>query len=227
MANSEKLPDEALAVVAAQVGERIAGVAGDLLRQLSQTPALNSNVTDNTGESEPTAQPNIKMGASFAVWMLGADSVLLGARKGADLLDLAKATGHAHHQIKFDGQALAYARSLPLGDKPIDRSLCELSVSALAEEIQKAMHWSDENVSDDYLTRLLIVPAYHVRAFWFVKEDEEQALERTANAETAPESFVYILSAPARFRTLKPAQRLGSKDFLKALLDETVITGYR
>lgn len=214
MANTERLPEEALASIALQVGERIAGVAGDLLTPPPDINTLNANPSDMDIGSEERAAPSLDLGENFAVWMLGADDVRRGAQTSIDLMELARNTGQWHHQIRFDGKSLAYARSMLMGDEPESRSLCELSVSALAEEIQKALDWSDDEVPDDYLMRLLIVPAYHVRAFWFISEKNRN-------------SFVYVISAPAQLEKLQLNTQLRSHEFLKALDGARPITGYR
>lgn len=213
MANAEIVLDKKiLAVLTGQINERIASVAGKLL-----TPqGMNSLQTDSaelaeTDKEQVRRKVEIDLGETFAVWMLGGAAINRGVRSREDLMTLAKDTGSWHHQIRFDHKGMAYARSMALKDKA--RTLCELSVSALAEEIQRATDWSDQNVSDEYLMRLLLVPSRQVRAFWFI----DQANRR---------SQVYVTNAPARIKKLKKHVLLSSEEFLEALGKER-ISGYR
>jgi hypothetical protein len=157
----------------------------------------------------------IDLGETFAVWMLSPDQIEYGAKQGEDLIKLATDTGHWHHQIRFEGKGMAYARSMPSGENGTNESwkLCELGVSALAKEIQEAADWSDENISDDQVMRLLTVPSRQVRAFWFIDEASQT-------------SSVYIITAPSYFKKIRKKSSMSSSEFLNALADEPEISGY-
>ncbi len=199
MANAEKVSNEALVSVVAQINKRIASVARDLL----------------TKEASEGAIPRkIDLGETFAVWALRTDKIRSGVEKDEDLVKLAANTRHWHHQIRFDGKGLAYARSKPGEGEGNERwKLCELGVSTLAAEIQAASEWSDDNVPDDYLMRLLVVPSRQVRAFWFIDEPNQT-------------SHVYIINSPPYFKDVWKKRSMSSREFLTALAAERPISGY-
>jgi hypothetical protein len=215
MANAEKVPKAALAAVVGQINQRIAGVARNLLNEKADPNllSLESSISPRS-EAQPVVQ-KIDLGETFAVWVLAPEQIYSGARQGEDLVKLAADTGHWHHQIRFEGKGMAYARSMRGDENEGNESwrLCELGVSVLAEEIQAAAEWSDANMSDDYVMRLLMVPSRQVRAFWFIDEAKQT-------------SSVYIITAPPYFKKLRKKTRMSSSEFLTALASEREISGY-
>lgn len=190
MAHTENLSKDILASVANQIGSSMSSFTGPKL--LSAT--------------------SIELTENFSVWSLGADSVCASAQTKTDLQQLAMPTGRWHHQVKFDGAAEAFARSTPLGADPNSWSLREFFVSPIAEKIDKTVDWVDQNTSDDFLVRLLIVPAYQIHAFWLTEDGE-------AN------SYVVIVDAPVQYETIQPFHLYKSQEFLDNLLREQHIVG--
>lgn len=187
MAHADPFPTAALDVVSRQVGSRLAGVVPDDLIQ---------NVP-------------IELAESFAIWMLALDAT---TRANEDLSHLARRTGRWHHQVRFGGQARAFAWSMPYGPDPTDWSIEQVSFSPIAERIDAAVEWIDQNVPDDPLVRLLVVPSYYLHAFWLHQDEWDRVLviDRPEQYERVPYG---VLSAPG--------------DFLEALAREPHAVGVR
>jgi hypothetical protein len=151
MARTQELPAEVRAALARQIGPQI----------------VNLFPPDQwkTGRAE--------LAESFPVWMLPANAL---AHPNADLAELALPTGDWHHQVKLDGQARAFARSRPLGADADSWRLTEFFPASLAGAVEEAIGWVDANVPQDWLVRLLVVPAYNLTAFWFVEARASQVL---------------------------------------------------
>lgn len=155
MAHSDTLPIDTAKAIASQVGQRLASVA---------TPARLA---------APAGPPGPDLGETFSVWVLGLDAV---TRSHEDISKLAVQTGRWHHQIRYGGRPQAFARSVPTGPKPDDWAVTQLFESRVAERIDEAVDWVDQNVQGDPLVRLLIMPAYYLHAFWLVEPDQSQLL---------------------------------------------------
>ena len=145
----------------------------------------------------------------FAVWVLKTDDLGSAVKDGKDLSKLATDTNRWHHQIKFSGGSLAYARSAPSDNEMTHASLSKLSVSSLAKHIDEAVKWVDKNVRNKPSVRLLAVPAYHVNALWWIDE--------------AGDSQVRVL--PGRFT--KEAQTFDSQGFLTFLEGKPRVFGIK
>lgn len=163
-------------------------------------------------DARPRQAESVDLCETFEVWMLGAHQLAAGAKTGSDLAQLAKPTKHLHHQIKQGGQALCSATSSE--EEANTPHLSEMSLSPLVEKIDRAIDWLDHQsgLEDDPLVRLLVIPAYHVNAFWLV-------------GEAGSESRVVVLDAPAQFQNLPLLKVLGSREFIAALLKERQAVG--
>jgi hypothetical protein len=110
---------------------------------------------------------DITLGDSFALWRLGAEKVGAADVQGwPDLLKLANKLDLWHHQIRVNGKAMAYLHSAPSSTS----STSALFVSPVASSIDKGFAWIRNNVHDNFLVRLLEIPAYHVVTFWMIDE---------------------------------------------------------
>ena len=185
MAHADTLPNDVIDTVAAQIG---AGAAMSLGAAVLQ-------------------KKSVELTESFAVWALGADAV---PKSGTDLTQLARQTGRWHHQIKLDGKAESFARSMPLGPNAANWSVREMFESEIAKKIDDGIEWVDRNVKGDPLVRLLIVPAYHVHAFWLKEGDASQVL---------------VVDMPQGFTKLQTGKLYTAKEFLEALAQEQHIVG--
>src|SRR5262249_39997729 len=132
-----------------------------------------------------------------------------------DLGDLVKLTGRRHHQLKFQKEALAYARSLVNEEE----TLCQLFATKLAPKVQDAIEWLDAHedkfAEGTWRVRLVTVPTYHTHAFLI------QQLENGSDVSTG-DSFIFVVSAPD---WNLPQQLLGTREFLLAFQDNVPIIG--
>jgi len=180
MAHADSFPDDALDTVAAELGRE---------PWLSASEAMR-----NAGR--------VYIAETFAVWTIGADAVTRGETPFADL---ARHTGRWHHQIKYAGEARAYARSTPLGPHASDWSLLSVFESDIARKIDEAIDWVDQNVRGDPLVRLLTCPAFYVHAFWLTGQGYDEVL---------------VVDMPREFAHLQPLTLYAPKDFLENLAME-------
>ena len=180
MAHTESIPVNTVNAIAHQVGQRLATVA---------TPALLAAQAGTLGET-------------FSVWVLGLDAT---TKSNEALEKLAIQTGRWHHQVRYGGRAQAFARSVPTGPKPEDWSVTQLFESHIAEQIDKAIDWVDGNAQGDPLVRLLIMPAYHLHAFWLLDQENSELL---------------LVDMPDGYTRLKYETFYSPKDFLETLAQE-------
>ena len=156
------------------------------------------------------AGAQIAMGLTLEVWVLEADATII--QPTDDLKQLARPAACWHHQVVINGVTESYARSTPFGAEPKSWRVVEIFESQLAERIDRAMGWVIENVPDDPLVRLLIVPAYELHAFWLITEAEVEQ--------------VFVIDCPAQFTNLRSDQLFESQNrFLEALRREPHIVG--
>lgn len=185
MAHADNLPKDVIDAVAAQIGANAGRAFGPNMLQAK----------------------SVELTESFAIWALGADAI---TKSGTDLSLLAHQTGRWHHQIKLDGKPELFARSMPLGPEAANWSVREMFASSVAKKIDDAIDWVDRNVKIDPLVRLLIVPAYHLHAFW-LKEGEG--------------SQVLVVDMPQTYTKLQGARLYTAKEFLDTLAQEQHIVG--
>jgi hypothetical protein len=152
---------------------------------------------------------SFELAEAFPIWLLPLDAL---RKKEPELANLAENTGAWHHQIKVDGQARFVARSTMPEGNPAMLQLMELSPSPLAERIDNAITWTDENVQDDAEVRLLLVPAFNLTAFWFVG---------------GPMSRVLVVDAPLYPGEVPMDRLLASKEFIELLHSLPPIKGRR
>ncbi|HVF48889.1 MAG TPA: hypothetical protein VNA19_02305 [Pyrinomonadaceae bacterium] len=175
-----------------------------------------------TRGEEPTTTPppnEIRCGESFSLYTLGTDGIRAykqpedGDGGGDPLADLAKNTGRWHHQIKFDGVAKAFARSVIDESEPKSSSVREFFSSPLAESIERAIKWIDRHVEDKLLVRLLTVPSYRIEAFWLSDEKTNQGR-------------VLVIEAPPGFAELPLDRLISSQQFLEVLSNNIPSAGF-
>jgi hypothetical protein len=184
VAHPDALPVDTVKAIADQIGQRLASVA---------TPAQLA---------APAGPRGPELGETFSVWLLGLDAV---TKSHEAIEKLAIQTGRWHHQVRYGGRAQAFARSLPVGPKPDDWSVTQLFESRVAERIDAAIDWVDQNVLGDPLVRLLVMPAYHLHAFWLVDEKTSQLL---------------VVDMPDSYTRLRCKTLYSPKEFLDNLAQE-------
>ena len=185
MAHVKQLQDEALDAIATQVGK----LYPLLFNKKSQSYQL------------------VELAETFEVWFLPAKSIVIDSN---DLLHLAKPTERWHSQIHISDQPKLVARSLSLGDDPSNWSVTELSEGDLAESIDQAIYWVDENVKNDPLVHVLEIPAFYITALWLIGDLESE---------------VFIAKLPNDSQVLERSTLYSSQDFLEALRQEQPIIG--
>jgi hypothetical protein len=140
MARTDPLPPAALQKIATQVGQRLSPTAAEHL------------------EAGGTAQ----IGENFLVFMLGLDAI---RRPAGRLAERVRPTGHWHHQIHHGTQVREFARSSASASAATP-DVTEVTTSDAAARIDDAIRWIDQNVHDDAVARMLVVPAYYLTCFW-------------------------------------------------------------
>jgi hypothetical protein len=201
MADAERISERDLKEIAAKVGNRLWALMD---RKIPEDAA-------------------IELGESFSLWMLETEKIKQA--DWPDLRELVKPTHRWHHQIKIDGKGVAFARSTPPKDSQGSHYITELFApspdardenpqASLAERIDEAIDWIDQNVKQDYLVHLLAVPAYQVNAFWLFDLSRH-------------ESQVVVIDSPPEFEELKRGKLFTSRQFLEAISKERIepITG--
>lgn len=184
MAHADPFPSDVLGTVAAELGHQLCTIGAP---------------TDQGG--------TVEIRETFAVWFLGADAV---TNASVDIAELAVSPGQWHHQIWWDRQAKAFARSVPLGPAPTDWRVTALFESDIAKSVQEAIQWVDANVNGDPLVRLLVCPAFYLHAFWLFGQEGSQIL---------------IVDMPADFVYLKGQTLYSSGEFLRNLANENYSPG--
>ncbi|MDQ1728922.1 MAG: hypothetical protein QOD33_1047 [Pyrinomonadaceae bacterium] len=146
---------------------------------------------------------------SFAVYMLSEEKLNRAINSGMDLSyrDFWN-TRRCHHQIKTNGVPTGYARSARLDDG--STNISQLLVSDLARAFDAAIAWlnqfeadNPEYVKTNPLVRVLVVPAYHVHAFWLFHE-------------ASGRSDMLVIDAPTEMAQLNGDRLLSSREFLNA-----------
>lgn len=184
MATFKFLPDDVLEAISISVGKQLAVV-------LPATLGANQEVN---------------LFETVEIWILEAGTL---TDQTNDLKRLAKPTGRWHHQIKVGNQPQAFAQTRPLGPDPESWSLVSVCASELAQKIDETIALVDEQHLDG-IVRLLVVPAYHLHAFWIV--DVEQR--------------VIVIDCPAEYLSvLTPRRLFSAEEFLGGLRSVRHIEG--
>jgi len=167
---------------------------------------LASQVGDKLGPKSTTALTNgvhVELAETFDVWFLGRTAI---KQQYARLSELAHRTGYWHHQVKYDGKAKEYALSRTFGPGVRDWEIRAVMSSALAGEIDKAIHWIDkQDVTGDPLVCLLSIPAYHMTAFWFRAKKKDE---------------IVVVDQPKSLKHLKKDHLYKEQEFLTLLAHE-------
>jgi hypothetical protein len=208
MAKTNTLPNDTRVEIARQIGERM--MAGDD----DDAPILSF---ESISSQDTPSNPAIGLTESFEVWRLSPGAVRRFERGKCGLGVLAKRTESLQHQIRLANGDLAFATSSSSSNSDGSWLVEEIFVSPIAKAIDKAIEWTDENIPDDKMTRLLTAPAYHVTALWFVNEDDQ--------CEADLGGDVLIVTAPSDSPQLEPLKLLDSDTFLEILRQRPVGIG--
>lgn len=144
----EKLPDDALEAIVAQVGRLY--------------PVLDNSVTRD--------QPPAALTETLPVSTLSTDAIDTG--KG-NLSELAQDTYRWHSQILIDGKPEGVARSTVSLDGDVSGwAVKQVLKGDLAKTVDDAIRWIDAEVATDPLVHILEVPAFFITALWLINGQE-------------------------------------------------------
>ena len=180
--------------------DSVAQQIGELLGEVAEPSLLN-------------AQP-IELRETLEVWALGLDALAHGSASGKNLSQFARPTGRRHHQITFDGNPAAFARS-SVSEAGCNPVVEELFTSPLAAKLDAAMEWVDQNVSGEPSARLLVVPARYLHALWLTGGANEAG--HVLIVETAGTQQTQSGDAVNGFQNPQVYQLLEERKFLKYL----------
>lgn len=177
MAHAPEIPQAALQSIARQIGERL-------------TPP---------GMATLSAGQPLEITESFPVFMLGLDAV---RQRPDNLRNVALQTGVWQHQLRHGVAAMEIARSIEPGAAGAQWQLQEVVTSPSAGRIDEAITWIDQNVPEDAIANLLVVPAFYLSAFWLKLPERDD---------------VIIFDMPEGLGGLRLFERYSAKDFIQAL----------
>src|SRR5687767_1390328 len=118
MVHTDSIPPKALVSIADQIGRRLPSIL----------------------DAETLTGLEIELAETFQLWVVGAESIARTGTNESDLSGLARQTDRWHHQITFNGEARAIARS-HCDEREENCRLSELFMSPLAAKIQRATAW--------------------------------------------------------------------------------------
>ena len=164
-------------------------------------------------EAEPAS--SYIFGETFTIYFLDPVTAQSAESKSHDLSQLAQPADRRYHQLRYQGQPIAYAHSIPSsGDE-----VCQLMVSNYAQHVGRAMKRLDEieKTNEKYAAlktsvRMLAVQAFNVTAFWIYDE-------------SVGESDILVISAPSSMTSLQTNDLMNSSGFLEAFAKEPPIRG--
>ena len=171
-----------------------------------------------TGSPSATAD-SFELGEQFLMAFLDDKKIRDANSLNQDLSNLVTPTGRRHHQLKYNKNALAYARSLIEKQE----TLCQLFATKLAPKIQDAIEWLDKHEDEfagTWRVRLVTVPTYHTHVFLI------QELENGSDVSTG-ESYILVVSAPEWMQKLPSQTLMRTREFLMAFQSKVPIIGVR
>lgn len=181
-------------------------------QQIAEAIQLTADIRFLADESVPP-----KLERTLALWGIRPDA-LSALMKGADperLGDWAYPLERWHHQLKFDTENHAFARSKVSPESLAEVEFRQLSMSAIAQEIERAIEWVEQNLQKepakyglpspyDPVIRLLEIPSSRVTALLLFDEAHD-------------DTRILIIKALLGGDSLRPGTLLGSVEFLKLL----------
>jgi len=148
----------------------------------------------------PTAK-YFELGETFETWMLERENITTFTPSDKTMVDFAKDTQRLHHQIFEDDHPKMYARSKRQHTGHLQ--VVSLLISDLADDIDTASIWIDENIENEFNVRLLSIPAHYIHAFWLTKDGNDERF--------------YLVQFPSTFKSLKKNRLYNTHDFLNLL----------
>lgn len=206
MVFTRTLPTDVLNSIAEQIGGRLQPIDGK--RQFFRS------------DGRELPDQGLSVGESFEVWKFIPDALEEIADGNLDITKLVRRAGLWHHQLRQENEALAFARSRPLGSDAASWSVRDIFVSDLAQAVDDAIAYVDEqNLPDDVEVRLISMPRQQLEAFWFVSEGDQRQQQWN--------NQVLIVRAPERIKEFAPLKQMSSESFLAALITKERGMGVR
>lgn len=179
----------------------------EMTQKMSEAAGLSESLSGFDAVTSPS--PAFTLEETFEVYMLGTNLIDRAIESGKDLIDFAKPTHRSHHQVKINNAPVGFARSL-IDD---ERQVSQLFISDLAKAYDRSIKWletfeaeHEDLTTEDRLVRVLIVPAYHVHAFWLFSQELRK-------------SELLVIEAPAELKRLETNRLLSSREFFEAFKD--------
>jgi hypothetical protein len=185
MAHADTISEDVLKAVAAKIGREV-------LRVFTF--------------AEPT---NVKfeLSETFLLYQLKTWEIRAGQ---CDVERLLLSTHRWHHQIRVNGEAQGFARTLEGGPNASDWTVREVYASPIAGKIDTAVKWVDAHLSGDPIVRLLIAPEYQLHAFWL---------------HEGPQDGFLVADKPRSYLKLEYGKVYSPREFLATLAGEQPATG--
>jgi hypothetical protein len=137
--------------------------------------------------------PPMAMAENFRVWTLDPQAAVTS---GGRLRNIAKPTGHWHHQLRHSGAPEQYARSMQHGPNAEDWRVVGFVTSQTAAAIDRAIEWLDRYAGvEEGVVGLLEIPSHQMTVLWLESPGEDKIL---------------LVSAPEKYETALGADRLHS-----------------
>ena len=205
MAFTQRLPNEVLAEIAAQISSSIEE-SGES-DTIGGAPGVDQPQPTPPPDGTP---PSYTIGESFELWTFARGMTKEYEAGNRDLSALVRPSGVWHHQLKINGVPRGFARSKPLGPTPESWSVREIFWSPLAKRIDEGIEWTDHNVPEHVETRLLSAPFQQTEAFWYVTKPGSPLAGKWNDK-------LWIVVASKRLPELKPGTLVNSSTFLQAM----------
>jgi hypothetical protein len=141
--------------------------------------------------------PRVHLGEDLEQWTL---NPRLSNKRFIRLEEIAKRTDIRYHLIRHDERAIQIAHSIEEGGGDIQ--LLGIFTSPLAGQIDEAIKWLDRYHLQSAEARFLVLPYFHVHAFWLACDDKDSVL---------------LVDMPVSLSGLKYRRIYSAKEFLKIL----------
>ncbi len=186
-------------LVGAQIRHIVDHVAGDKL-----FPSMSAAI-----RSADRGEGILAVAESFPLWVMQPN---VGVKESADLRQFARNTHRWHHQIKLPDGRWAYARSGARGGGSTDQSweIKAIFEGPLAERVATTVDLLEHSFPDDYVVRLLSIPAFVMNVFWIISEETgDQKVVMLTPHESAPKQGQAIEEVGAFLNRLRGIPPVG------------------
>ena len=160
---------------------------------------------DMSGDGSDLVETPLNIGETFAIWKLKPEALrtLKESTLRGDLVNWVKPTSLLYHQLRFNDQQIAYARSTL--DASRSQALSQIGGSEFSQLVDDAIAFiedneqNDEVAKSDPIVRLLEIPSYQTFLLWLF-EGESRVVVIEAPDALSKQVFH---SSDELFKTLK------------------------